>query len=61
MRDNVLNQFAVAIIQLALTIVKHGAFPAPWLARKAPAITHRQPVQWFEFSKVLGRLNAVLS
>jgi hypothetical protein len=31
--------------------------PAP----EVPAITHRQWVQWFEFSKVLGRLNALLS
>ncbi|GME44108.1 hypothetical protein ACJ2_31110 [Pantoea sp. QMID2] len=58
MRGNVLNQFVPAIIQFALTITLSGAFLLSQPAPKAPAITHRQQVQWFEFSKVLGRLNA---
>jgi hypothetical protein len=58
MRGNILNQFVSAIIQFALTITLSGAFLISQPAPKAPAITHRQWVQWFEFSKVLGRLNA---
>jgi len=57
MRGNVLNQFVSAIIQFALTITLCGAFLTPPPTPEAPAIMHRQWVQWFEFSKVLGRLN----
>lgn len=53
--------FTVVIIQFTLTNPKHALFLAPSLTGKERANTHLLYVQWFEFSKVLGRLSVALS